>query len=155
MTTIRKLISLILFLKIVSVASGNTLPTDTLSNDSKSIDSKKGALFQSVVIYYQTGDYLLTKSDEDRILKSIADMKDKTTMSFVISGYTDPAGSSGYNQHLSEMRIKMVKEILIGQGIAVSRVIENAFGESKSENLMPKDYHNMRKVEIKPIIMME
>jgi OOP family OmpA-OmpF porin len=151
MNLLRKISFISLLLLSAVLAFGNNMANDTLINDSK--DAKGESLLKSTVIFFQTGQFQPNEKDRSLMVKAIADMKNRTSVSFVISGYTDPSGSSDYNQRLSEKRAEEIKKILIDEGIEESRIMVNSFGESKSENLTQKEFYTMRKVEIKPLIM--
>lgn len=151
MNLLRKISFISLLLQSAVLAFGNNMANDTLINDSK--DAKGESLLKSTVIFFQTGQFQPNEKDRSLMVKAIADMKNRTSVSFVISGYTDPSGSSDYNQRLSEKRAEEIKKILIDEGIEESRIMVNSFGESKSENLTQKEFYTMRKVEIKPLIM--
>jgi len=153
MNLFRKISLLSLLLLLAVLAFGNSMASDTLIDNKK--DAKGESLLKSKVIYFQTGQFQPNEKNRSLIVKGIADMKSKTSISFVISGYTDPSGSSEYNQLLSEKRAEEVKRILIAEGIEESRIMVNCYGENKSENLPQNEFSTMRKVEIKPIIMMK
>jgi hypothetical protein len=46
-------------------------------------------------------------------------------------GYTDGRGADGYNQSLSELRAKRVKNFLVSQGIAPEKIDSAAYGKQK------------------------
>ena len=52
----------------------------------------------------------------------------KTTI--LINGHTDSSGSEGYNQTLSERRAAAVRNILVANGVAPTRITTLGFGES-------------------------
>ncbi len=47
-----------------------------------------------------------------------------------VAGHTDSVGSESYNQKLSERRAAVVKDYLIGKGIAADRLTSRGYGES-------------------------
>jgi outer membrane protein OmpA-like peptidoglycan-associated protein len=155
MNFIKRILLFILLLQTVVYAFGYSITNDTLQNEYKPTIGNKGALFQPVIVYYQSGKYFPEEKDSILIVKGISEMKNKSSVSFVITAFTDPSGSNSYNQHLSVLRAKQVKKILIENGIPETRIIEKALGESLSKNILSKDYYKMRKVEIIPIIMMK
>jgi outer membrane protein OmpA-like peptidoglycan-associated protein len=67
---------------------------------------------------------------------------------FVVEGYTDAIGSSGYNQRLSERRAQSVADFLVASGIGVERI--SAVGKGESNPRVPDPYDpTNRRVEMK------
>jgi len=66
-----------------------------------------------------------------------------------VAGHTDNRGSDSYNQTLSEKRANSVREYLIGQGVAVERLISKGYGEVKplDTNRTPEGREVNRRVE--------
>ena len=73
----------------------------------------------------------LTDSDKAQLDAAVAELKRLNWTSGVIEGHTDSIGSDAYNQKLSERRAATVREYLIVQGIAESRMSPTGFGESQ------------------------
>ena len=48
-----------------------------------------------------------------------------------LDGYTDPFGTDGYNQGLSERRVGVIRDALIQAGVPAARIHSGAFGESR------------------------
>jgi|WetSurMetagenome_2_1015567.scaffolds.fasta_scaffold1280898_1 outer membrane protein OmpA-like peptidoglycan-associated protein len=151
----RKAVLLMALSLAIVFVFGNDILKDTLQSKTEKKDNSKGSLFQPMVIFYESGIFEPGEDDYKRIEKFISDIKNKPSLSFVISAYTDPQGSNGYNQHLSELRAEGVKKILLGNGIPESGIMTKAYGESKSGELELSQYSKMRKVEILPVIMMK
>ncbi len=73
----------------------------------------------------------LTDSDKAQLDAAVAELKRLNWTSGVIEGHTDSIGSDAYNQKLSERGAATVREYLIAQGIAESRMAPTGFGESQ------------------------
>ena len=73
----------------------------------------------------------MTDSDKAQLDAAVAELKRLNWTSGVIEGHTDSIGSDAYNQKLSERRAATVREYLIAQGIAESRMAPTGFGESQ------------------------
>jgi OOP family OmpA-OmpF porin len=58
-------------------------------------------------------------------------MKDDPAMRVSVEGHTDSIGSDAYNQRLSERRASTVRDYMVEQGVAASRITAAGFGESK------------------------
>ena len=55
----------------------------------------------------------------------------------VVAGNTDTAGSSAYNQALSERRARIVREALVANGISADAIRTEAYGESNLAKATP------------------
>jgi outer membrane protein OmpA-like peptidoglycan-associated protein len=131
-------------------------PIDTLQSDYVNQRSNlQGALFHTTTLFFQTGSDNLDTQALLLIEKLVADTKNRSNYSFIISGFTDPAGSVAFNQKLSEKRAEKVKLELLKRGITESQLVLKAFGESKSANTSFPDYNKMRKVEIKMMVFVK
>jgi outer membrane protein OmpA-like peptidoglycan-associated protein len=62
--------------------------------------------------------------------KALEFLQKRPELSFEVSGHTDHLGTNEYNQWLSEMRAKAVKEWLVSRGVAERRLIPKGYGES-------------------------
>ncbi len=58
-------------------------------------------------------------------------LKLNPSLTVEIQGHTDSRGSTAYNQRLSENRAQAVKQYLVNNGIAASRLTTVGFGESR------------------------
>ncbi len=86
------------------------------------------------------------------VLQSIAAiLKEYPSANFSIEGHTDSDGKDAANQKLSEDRAAAVKNYLIENGIAASRLTSAGFGESKpiDTNKTKAGKANNRRVEVK------
>lgn len=86
------------------------------------------------------------------VLQAItAILKEYPTANFSIEGHTDSDGKDATNQKLSEDRAAAVKNYLVENGIAASRLTSAGFGESKpiDTNKTKAGKANNRRVEVK------
>jgi outer membrane protein OmpA-like peptidoglycan-associated protein len=86
------------------------------------------------------------------VLQSIAAiLKEYPSSNFSIEGHTDSDGKDAANQKLSEDRATAVKNYLIENGIAASRLTSAGFGETKpiDSNKTKAGKANNRRVEVK------
>lgn len=77
----------------------------------------------------------LTSEGRDILQGVVNDMQDQSVARIVATGHADTAGSSAYNERLSERRARTVREALNGMNLPVGEIITNARGES--EPLVP------------------
>ena len=67
-----------------------------------------------------------------------------------IVGHTDSMGSAKYNEKLSLRRAKVVKELIVSDGLEPSRLSFEGRGESEPlfENINPENRHKNRRTEV-------
>ena len=77
-------------------------------------------------------------------------MLEDQSLAMVIEGYTDNAGSYGYNKKLSVFRANIVKSYFVGQGINPTRIRVIGMGEENSlkPNITEEGRRANRRVEI-------
>jgi len=82
-------------------------------------------------VFFATGSFkLLAKSNKS--LNDVASlMKADESLMLDIDGHTDDVGTNESNQTLSENRAKSVKDYLVKQGVAESRLVSTGYGEDK------------------------
>ena len=61
-------------------------------------------------------------------------MKSTPSITLKLSSHTDARGASDYNMGLSERRVLRTKEYLVSQGIELSRLVTQAYGEEYLTN---------------------
>jgi OOP family OmpA-OmpF porin len=87
----------------------------------------------------------------EMLASAAALMKNQTTIAAVIEGHTDSVGDAAYNKLISENRAAAVKNFLVGQGIAISRLSVAGFGSEKpiESNDTPQGRSKNRRVVIR------
>lgn len=95
------------------------------------------------------------KPESHSLLKDVADVlkKNPQVKKIRIEGHTDSDGSSSMNQRLSQQRADAVRQFLIDQGIAASRLVSKGYGESKpiADNKTDEGKEKNRRVEFNVI----
>lgn len=84
-------------------------------------------------------------------LRQIAEVMVKyPETNMIVKGHTDSVGSDDYNQKLSESRAGVVKNFLIGEGVASARITSIGFGKSVpiADNSTEAGRASNRRVEI-------
>jgi OOP family OmpA-OmpF porin len=77
-------------------------------------------------------DKAVVRPDAKEVLqKDIKILKENPEIKVEIQGHTCDLGDARYNQGLSERRAQAVKEYLISQGIAASRLTSKGYGEER------------------------
>lgn len=88
-------------------------------------------------IYFASGSARL-QDDSYFVLRSVLDIVQRCPdLRILVSGHTDSDGSENYNQSLSELRARSVRQYLVGQGVNAFRLITTGFGELQP--MVPND----------------
>jgi len=87
----------------------------------------------------------------EMLASAAALMKSQPATAAVIEGHTDSVGDAAYNKLISENRAAAVKNFLVGQGIAISRLSVAGFGSEKpiESNDTPQGRSKNRRVMIR------
>jgi len=82
---------------------------------------------------------------------AVETLKQEGPMSVIVEGHTDSIGSEQYNMRLSRRRAETVRNYLVKQGIAASRITAVGLGESKpvASNATPDGRAQNRRVELR------
>ena len=109
----------------------------------------------------QASDHLEFENDRAIILKgSYGDLESLTNLLLMreelkisLEGHTDSNGTEEYNMRLSQNRVEAVKDFLVANGVAASRIKITYFGESKpiADNKNEEGRSKNRRVEMKII----
>lgn len=100
-------------------------------NDLEVKELKVGEAYTINDILYRTNSYELSNRSKF-ILKGFARfLKENENISVSIQGHTDDKGDDAANLELSQNRADGVREFLVSQGIAKSRLKSEGFGETK------------------------
>lgn len=81
-------------------------------------------------ILFDLGKDALKPAAKDSLSKAAATLRDSQT-NIIVQGHTDSTGSDAINQPLSERRANRVREFLISQGVAASRLSAVGYGSSR------------------------
>jgi OOP family OmpA-OmpF porin len=102
------------------------------------------------IVQFETNKAVLLPQSEE-LLKEVAEaFKEHPEIEEVqVEGHTDSQGGDKANMKLSDARAKAVRDFLINQGIAGSRLVAKGFGESKpvADNDTEEGRYKNRRVE--------
>ncbi|WP_396195088.1 OmpA family protein [Flavobacterium sp.] len=129
---------------VAGTVANNGCPEVTEEAIKRLNDYAKTILFDSGKASFQQQTY--------PVLQAItAILKEYPNSNFSIEGHTDSDGKDDANQTLSENRAAAVKNYLVENGIAASRLTSAGFGESKpiDTNKTKAGKANNRRVEVK------
>lgn len=129
---------------VAGTVANNGCPEVTEEAIKRLNDYAKTILFDSGKASFQQQTYPVLQA-------IVAILKEYPNSNFSIEGHTDSDGKDAANQTLSENRAAAVKNYLIENGIAASRLSSAGFGESKpiDTNKTKAGKANNRRVEVK------
>ena len=85
--------------------------------------------FQSQLLF-DSGSSSLHPGAYDRLRSLARTLNNYPKSQVIIKGHTDSEGSESFNQQLSEQRADRVRNFIISEGVAPSRITSLGFGES-------------------------
>ena len=88
-----------------------------------------GKSFNLNNIYFETNSYQINSIIKEVLIEFSNYLKVNNSLVIEINGFTDNIGEKVDNQLLSENRAKVVRELILSEGIAESRVLFNGYGE--------------------------
>jgi len=101
-------------------------------------------------ILFDTGKSTLKSESVGVFVDIIRILNEYPNAKFTVEGHTDSVGSDALNQKLSEERANSVRDFLIKEGIATSRLTAVGYGEAKpiASNNTSSGRAQNRRVEI-------
>jgi outer membrane protein OmpA-like peptidoglycan-associated protein len=101
-------------------------------------------------ITFDTGSAIVHPDYVDEIALVARSLRDNPASSVLVVGHTDNVGSTDYNQALSERRAAAVAQILLGNGVAATRVgtVGRGYSEPVASNETPGGRAQNRRVAI-------
>ncbi|QHS10927.1 OmpA family protein [Sinimarinibacterium sp. NLF-5-8] len=93
------------------------------------IEKQTVAVLNSVSFEFNSSR--LTADAKQSLARVVEGLKGQQSMTVEIAGHTDAIGSVAANQKVSQQRANAVREYLIGQGIAGSRLTAKGYGKAK------------------------
>lgn len=111
---------------------------------------KKGESI-AVKVYFDTAKWNITPRGAQDLQEALRILKAYPEMRVMIEGHTDSQGTDDYNRELSIKRALSVRDWLIGQGVAASRLETVGYGESRpvDTNDTPQGRANNRRIEFR------
>ena len=138
-----------------NISDANAISGDTVSINESGYGNESGGNYNSSAdgfksVYFDFGDYAIASNMENNMNTNI-----KVAMSasskIKIEGNCDEFGTDEYNYALGLKRAKAVKDSIVAQGLAGSRMVMVSFGESSPVCTEPNDscYDRNRRVDIR------
>ena len=92
----------------------------------------------------------LRSNETSKVSDIAAYLQQHPTTVVGIDGYTDPRGTTPYNQALSERRVDMIRGALVTAGVPADKITTGAFGEMRLKCHEPTQecWQSDRRVEV-------
>lgn len=104
----------------------------------KAIAEAQGKLRIDAMAHFDYASSTLRDEDKPALEDFARVIRDHHPGSLVtVEGFTDPAGSSGYNQRLGKARAEAVREHLVANGLAADSVRAVSYGEAANRLVAP------------------
>lgn len=134
----------------VQLADENTL-TDPIILDIELEPIEVGAQMELYNIYFETDSFSILPTSESELQKLVAFLKNNSQLKVEIQGHTDSSGNPVNNLELSKLRAKSVVDYLVRNGISLSRLSSEGFGDTKpiASNDTPEGRRQNRRTTIK------
>lgn len=101
-------------------------------------------------VYFETNRSNVNSKSEISLLKLIGIFQKYPKTNIIVEGHTDSTGSEAYNMELSKKRAQSVTDYLSSNGIDISRIQTNWYGEEqpKYDNTTEEGRSKNRRVEL-------
>ncbi|MEJ5209716.1 OmpA family protein [Denitratimonas sp. CY0512] len=104
----------------------------------KAIAEAQGKLRIDAMAHFDYDSTTLRDEDKPALEDFARVIRDHHPGSLItVEGFTDPAGSSGYNQRLGKARAEAVREHLVANGLAADSVRAVSYGEAANRLVAP------------------
>ena len=134
----------------VQLADANTL-TDPIILDIELEPIEVGAQMELYNIYFETDSFSILPTSEPELQKLATFLKSNGQLKVEIQGHTDSSGNPTSNLELSKNRAKSVVDYLTSNGISISRLSSEGFGDTHpiATNDTPEGRRQNRRTTIK------
>ena len=120
---------------------------NTINEDSLDINISINTKFDLVVVYYDSNESEVKRSDRDKLNDLYKLLQANPNAKVEVNAYADARSSDEYNLILSEKRGDWVVKYLVNKGMQKDRFIVNAYGEAQ---LVDEENHALnRRAEIR------
>ncbi len=81
--------------------------------------------------FFDLDGFQLRSTGVEKVREAAQALQEDPKLRVSVEGHTDSLGSEAYNQKLSERRAESVRDALVAEGVAPSRITTSGFGELK------------------------
>ena len=103
----------------------------TLPENLDDFADKVETRLETSTVYFDFDRYNVNASELPKIITVANILKDKPAARLRIEGHCDERGTEEYNRTLGERRALSVRDVLVKEGIASSRITTESWGEDK------------------------
>ena len=112
--------------------------TERFAHYDKAIAEAQGKLRIDAMAHFDYDSSTLREEDKPALEDFARVIRDHHPGSLItVEGFTDPAGSSGYNQRLGKARAEAVREHLVANGLSADSVRAVSYGEAANRIVAP------------------
>jgi peptidoglycan-associated lipoprotein len=104
---------------------------NSLPNNLDDFANKAESRLDSSTVYFDFDRYNVNADELPKIVTVANILKDKPAAKLRIEGHCDERGTEEYNRTLGERRALSVRDVLVKEGIAASRITTESWGEDK------------------------
>jgi outer membrane protein OmpA-like peptidoglycan-associated protein len=131
-------------------------PTETIESTNSDVPKKapQDELNENAnSITFKAGTDTMNRSGRRAITNVVNVLKDNPTLKIKIESHTDNGKYASSNMELAEKMAKVVKDMLVQQGVDASRISTEAFGDTKPKDTNDSDIgrKNNRRIEFKVV----
>ena len=104
------------------------------------------------IVEFDVGSADLTAAGKATVAKLAAALAKQPAVAVAIAGHTDNLGSASRNAQLSQARSDTVKNTLIAQGVAATRLTAKGYGSTKpiADNATAAGRQKNRRIDFTP-----
>lgn len=99
-------------------------------------------------LLFRTDEHVLMDSTQSRVAQLAATLAAMPDVHVQLDGFADERGDETYNRELSARRAHTIRELLVNNGVAESRINISAHGEAPGKDRNPDSYALDRKVSL-------
>lgn len=103
------------------------LAGSSLSRAQKGLRPEEDGILKDVHFGYDSAE--VESTERDRLAQNVEWLRDNPRAKIELEGHCDSRGTIEYNLGLGAKRAKVVKDYLIGQGVAVDRISTISYGK--------------------------
>ncbi|MGB5247097.1 MAG: OmpA family protein [Woeseia sp.] len=103
-------------------------------------------------LLFRTDEHVLRDDTRNRLSQLASTLAAMQDLRVQLDGFADERGAADYNQALSAKRAGHIRDLLVGHGVADSRITITAHGEAPAGDALPDSFALQRKVSLRLFI---
>ena len=97
-------------------------------------------------LLFRTDEHVLVNGTQSRVAQLAATLASMPDVQVQLDGFADERGDEAYNHDLSARRAESIRDLLVNNGVATSRIKISVHGEAPANDSNPDSYAFDRKV---------